>query len=214
MDGGVQTLTNSHGVASSEVRSPVTITPPQTAAQPLPAAETNTPAVTTPEPTKAAVATPTCYEDLDGRDQTIIDYTAMGGVDIGQDGSFRSLTVVEFANRIGYASRQSIYDRLDALGKLPNYHDIVRGRQKYLQKTVGVLAVHKGLFLRGAKGDYQQAVAYLVNHDPDFILPAQKVEHEAGNSWSKLLDKARQRAEEDNPPPQIINVIEGQVSNG
>lgn len=213
MDGGLQTLTNSHTSASSEVRSTVTITPPA-AAQPVPAVAAVEPTAITPAPPKAVVATPSRYEDLDGRDQAIIDYTAMGGVDIGRDGSFRSLTVVEFANRIGYASRQSIYDRLEVLSKLDNYHDIVRGRQKYLQKTVGVLAVHKGLFLRGAKGDYQQAVAYLVNHDPDFVLPAQKIEHEAGNSWSKLLDKARQRSEEANQPTQVINIIEGQVANG
>lgn len=130
--------------------------------------------------------------------ESYITFCSIQGMVVEEDGTIRKMTAQQFADRIG-VHRDTLYDWQK---RIPNFWDLVAKERKRLGGQNRVAKVYNGLFLKAAKGDAKAAAIYLANHDPNFRMPAQKVEHEAGNSWAALLQQKRKNASD---------VIEGEV---
>lgn len=114
--------------------------------------------------------------------ETYIDYIAMSGVITRETGEIQRMTVNEFAAEVG-VSVQTLYNWRKSI---PAFWDRVNKRRKQLGSQVRLQRVWAALYMRAASGNPQAAAMFLANHDPEFKMPMQKVEHEAGNSWAAL----------------------------
>lgn len=128
-----------------------------------------------------------------------IAYTAFGGLIPDMDNSVTAvkMTATEFAKQIGVA-RQTLYDWRESI---PNFWDLVAAKRKEVSGKDRLSNVWNGVYLKAVTGNTEAAKLYLANFDPDFRMPMQKVEHEAGDSLTEALTLARQRG----------NLIEAEV---
>lgn len=70
---------------------------------------------------------------------------------------------------------------------IPNFWELVAAKRKELSGKDRLTNVWNGLYLKAVAGNADAAKLYLANFDPNFKMPTQKVEHEAGDSWVELL---------------------------
>jgi hypothetical protein len=102
-----------------------------------------------------------------------IDFCAVGGLRVTEDGDTERMSVADFCNNFG-VSRMTIWRHRQAD---PNFNEKVAARRKVLFAGDHLSAVWRGVKLRAMRGDAAQATLYLANFDPEFKMPTQKVEH-------------------------------------
>lgn len=145
----------------------------------------------------------TSTEVIDPRHQTLIDYRAVNGLIVDDDG-MRKLNVDELATMLGVDRRQ-LYRWQETI---PGFWEKVAVRRKTIAPKARLAKVHEVMFLSalkpGADG-YRDRVLYLANFDSDFRMPTQEVKHDASGGLADLLEIGRQRALE------ASNIIEGEV---
>lgn len=112
-----------------------------------------------------------------------IDYNALGGLVIDDTGNISKMTVDDFAARLG-VSKQTLYNWRKSI---KGFWDRVASQRKTLGSQARTVKVYNGLFLKAAAGNPQAAALFLANHDPNFRMPTEKVQHELGDSWSALI---------------------------
>lgn len=153
---------------------------------------------TNPEKPKAEESNP--VGQLSFAQDQYISFVACGGLipDADGDATAVKMTATLFAQKVGVA-RQTLYEWRESI---PNFWDLVASRRKELGGKDRLIRVWNGVFLKAASGNAEAAKLYLANFDPDFRMPMQKVEHEAGDTLMEALSLARQRN------PQLI---EGEI---
>lgn len=120
-----------------------------------------------------------------------IDYLAVGGFITKENGEITRMTVAEFAEKIE-VSVQTLYNWRESI---PNFWDRVNTRRRKLGSEMRVQRVWAGLYLKAAAGNPKAAAIFLANHDKEFRMPTEKVEHELGNTWASLVRKKSQTLE-------------------
>lgn len=120
-----------------------------------------------------------------------ISFVACGGLipDLEGEATAVNMTTTTFAQRVGVA-RQTLYDWRNSI---PNFWELVAERRKELGGKDRLIRVWNGVFLKAATGNAEAAKLYLANFDPNFKMPAQKVEHEVGDSLVEAIGLARKR---------------------
>lgn len=136
-----------------------------------------------------------------------IDYCAIQGLVTTEDGEVKRMTATEFAHAID-VNRTTLYEWQKII---PNFWDKVQERRKQIGGQARIMKVYNGLYLKAAAGNPQAASLWLANHDPNFRMPAQKVEHEVGAGLADLMKRVRDAQPEQ---PQQPEVIEGEVVDG
>lgn len=128
---------------------------------------------------------------LNWQQQTWVEFNAVGGLLIEADGSFKksprnpekNYSVQDLANDLD-VDRTTLYNWTRSI---PDFWGRVQKERKELGSRARVQKVWNGVFLKAAAGNPQAAAMFLANFDDDFRMPMQKVEHEVGSSWSKLM---------------------------
>lgn len=118
-----------------------------------------------------------------------IDFVAVGGLITEEDGNVIVMRATQFAQKI-QVSRQTLYDWQK---NIPNFWDRVATRRKELGGNSRIQQVWNGVYLKARTGNPQAAALWLANFDPNFRMPAQKVEHGLDGGIADLLNKARER---------------------
>ncbi|MBS4040400.1 MAG: hypothetical protein KGZ81_07355 [Flavobacteriales bacterium] len=128
-----------------------------------------------------------------------VDYCVVQGLITEEDGTYKKMTVGQFAERLGVSRETLTKWRRD----IPKFWDFVAERRKVIFSQTRVQKVYNAMYVKAVsgKGDVRAMQTFLANVDPNFRMPTQPVEVEAGNSWAALLNKRRNAA----------NVQEGQV---
>jgi len=128
-----------------------------------------------------------------------IAYTAFGGLipDLDGDKVAVKMTATNFAKTIGVA-RQTLYDWRESI---PDFWELVSEKRREMGSKERLTNVWNGVYLKATTGNAEAAKLYLANFDPNFKMPAQKVEHEAGDSLVEAIGIARKRQ----------NVIEAEI---
>lgn len=143
---------------------------------------------------------PKPYSELTNIQRAYVDYKAVSGLVTTDDG-IRKMPVDELAKMFG-VTRYAFYKAKDAL---PNFWDLVSDRRKEIGSQERLTKMHEVWYLK-AMGSGPQAFNYFqlwqANFNPNFRMPAQKVEHEMGNSWAALLQgKEKPKQIENNAQP-------------
>ena len=100
-----------------------------------------------------------------------ITYLAVGGLRLDEDGDMKQLKLRDFADQLG-VTRQTLWNWRK---NVPNLAQMVRDRRKEMFSVDAESLVWKGVMLRAAKGDAEQAKMFL-SHFSDYQLPTQKTE--------------------------------------
>lgn len=133
----------------------------------------------------------------DPRHQSLIDFRALNGT-ITDDTGMHKMSVEEFATTLGVDRRQ-IYRWQETI---PDFWDKVNNRHKDLFSRSRLARMYDVWYMSalipGSKG-FRDRQLWLANFDPNFRMPTEKIEHEAGNSWAALMSKLED------------DVIEGEV---
>lgn len=140
--------------------------------------------------------------DNDIRYLNLIDYRALGGLITDDDGNTRKMTVEELATALG-VNRKTLYRWQET----PGFWNAVNKQRKKLGSQARLSKMHNVLYLSALKPGregHRDRLVWLANFDPNFRMPAQKVEHEAGDSLAALLSHRRRTIGEG-------EVIEGEV---
>lgn len=130
-----------------------------------------------------------------------IAYTAVGGLIPDKEGKTVAvkMSAETFAKKVG-VTRQTLYNWRETI---PNFWEKVAAVRRDLGSKERLSQVWNGVYLKAATGNPEAAKLYLANFDPNFRMPMQKVEHEAGDSLVEALGMARKRQQ----------LIEGEVVN-
>lgn len=144
--------------------------------------------------------------DLDEIMQNYLMFEVSGGVTIDEGGKTGRMTLAEFCANYGI-DRTTLWRRKQ---NIPNWDEMKREVRKQTWADRRVTKVWNGIFLRAAKGDYQQAALFLKNFSSEpVILPNEKLEIETGENLTRLLELAERRAKERN----IIDATETTETN-
>jgi len=133
-----------------------------------------------------------------------IDFCSIQGLVTLEDGSTRIMTATEFAKRHG-VDRTTLYYWQKSI---PNFWMKVQDRRKELGSNTRIMKVYNGLYLKAAMGDSKAAALWLANHDPDFRMPTQKLEHGIDGGLADMLNVARERKQKQS------QILEGEVIDG
>lgn len=122
-----------------------------------------------------------------------IGYVAFGGLVPDPDGNAIAIkmTASQFAKNIKVA-RSTLYDWRNTI---PNFWERVAEKRKEVGGKDRLSKVWNGVYMKAAAGNAEAAKLYLANFDPDFRMPMEKVQHEAGNSWASLFKNKPQAIE-------------------
>jgi hypothetical protein len=134
--------------------------------------------------------------------QTWVDFNAVGGLITEEDGSIRLSNTRK--SKDGVAKKYNVEDLAYDLGvsrdtlyywsrNIADFQERVDRRRKELYSSTRVTQVWNGLYLKARSGNARAADIFLRNFDDNYISPTKTVQHEAGNSWAKLLAKKRDR---------------------
>lgn len=148
---------------------------------------------------------------LTPQQQAWIDYNALGGLvtDImeerrdkdGNVSTLRKMPIYEFAEAIN-VSRETLRAWRNSI---PDFWGKVNARRAELSGNGRLQRMHEVWYLsalKPGKEGYRDRQLWLANFDPNFRMPTEKVEVEAGNSWTALLENKRK---------QVDNIQEGEV---
>lgn len=152
-------------------------------------------------PNEAKEVSQQAIEDM--RFAALVDFKALNGLRTDEEGNLIKTSMQVFADMLD-VNRSTLYDWM----KRPGFWDLVNARRKELSSGGRLAKVHETLYLMAVKGEWQHLNAWLINFDPNYRTPTQKVEVDAGDSLMEALALARKR----NP-----ELIEGEVvsdSNG
>lgn len=132
-----------------------------------------------------------------------VSYLALGGLMPAEGGAGKKVSAGEFATSIGVARETLYYWRKH----IPNLWERVAARRAELGGKDRLSQVWNGIFLKAAAGNPQAAALYLANFDPNFRMPTEKIEHNAGGGFMDLLQRMRQDSAKSNSP-RIIDAQE------
>ena len=124
----------------------------------------------------------------DTRYATLIDFKALNGLMTDEEGNLKKMSMQVFASMLD-VDRTTLYEWM----KRPGFWDMVNSRRKELSSGGRLAKVHETLYLMAVKGEWQHLNAWLVNFDPNYRTPTQKVEVEAGDSLVEAIGIARAR---------------------
>jgi hypothetical protein len=145
------------------------------------------------------------FSDLDLIEREYLVYDAAGGVGIDESFQTKKMPIDDFALKLG-VDRTTLWRRKQAI---ENWDDLKADIREQLWSDRRVTKVWNGIFARGAKGDYQQALLFLANWSKREVkIPNQKNELELGNNLAEFLNATKQRAEEHN-----LKVIDADVTD-
>lgn len=142
-------------------------------------------------PQDKAAETVTREEEISWKHEQYIAYTAFGGLipDPNGEATAVKMTAGQFADQVGVA-RQTLYEWRDSI---PNFWERVDVKRREMGGKDRLSKVWNGIFLKAASGNAEAAKLYLANFDPNFKMPSQKVEVEAGDMLVDALSLARNR---------------------
>lgn len=134
-----------------------------------------------------------------------IDYNALSGLitDITDDRvnergdplTMQKMTITKFAELLD-VDRTTLRNWTRSI---PDFWDRVNARRRELAPQARLQKVHEVWYLAAqSPKNFQDRQLWLANFDPNFRMPAQKVEHEMGNSWAALLESKRKVIESTN----------------
>lgn len=135
--------------------------------------------------------------DLNRLQMELLAHQACGGLFVDEDNKTGKMTVEELAGRLG-VTRDALY-KAKSLIPDDDWQRLRRDMRQKIWSESRITKVWNGVFARGAKGDYQQALLFLTNWSKEkIVIPAQKVEAEVGDNLADLLLLAQKRAREHN----------------
>lgn len=134
-----------------------------------------------------------------------IAFCAVGGLITEEGGELKPMKVIDFAQLLG-VERTALYRWQKSI---PDFWDKVHARRKELGGQARIMKVYNGLYLKAAAGDARAAAIWLANHDENFRMPAQKVEHEVGGGLADLMNQVRERQRQNAPKQVESEVIDG-----
>lgn len=123
-------------------------------------------------------------------EEDYIAFVAVGGLLPSEDGAATKMTVAQFAQQLNVDPATLWRWRT----KIPNFWERVDKKRREIGGRDRLSKVWNGIFLKAASGNPEAAKLYLANFDPNFRMPMQKVEHEAGDSFIDALGMARRRS--------------------
>ena len=130
----------------------------------------------------------------DYRYQALIDFRALNGLITDDDGMHR-MTVAQLATALGTIPK-ILYDWQK---RIPEFWYLVAQRRKQIAPHARVAKVHDVMYMSalkpGSEG-FRDRQLWLANFDEDFRMPTEKIEHEVGDSWARLLEMKRQSSTE------------------
>lgn len=142
---------------------------------------TNAPMPTSIENVKAPDNDPEAL--ITPQQQIFIDYKAVGGYITNADDMVpKKMTMQQLASLIN-VNRDTLYEWQK---KIPNFWDKVNTRRREIGTQERLSKVHDTWYLKAVGGSFPHLQLWLANFDPNFRMPAQKVEHELGNTWAAL----------------------------
>lgn len=163
-------------------------------------------------PTATPVAAPGDVQTLDQppllspQQENYVSYLAMGGLLPAEGGAGKKVTAEQFAISIGVARETLYYWRKH----IPDLWERVADRRAELGGKDRLSQVWNGIFLKAAAGNPEAAKLYLANFDPNFRMPTEKHEVDAGGGFMDLLQRMRQENAQANKT-QIIDAQEAVV---
>lgn len=139
----------------------------------------------------------TADKPLTIQQQLWIDYNALSGLitdlaepvrddKTGQMVTMRKVSISEFARMIN-VDRDTLRRWRNSI---PDFWGKVNDRRRELAPQSRLQRVHETWYLKAVAGDFQFTQLWLANFDPNFRMPSQPVQLEAGDSWVELLKKA------------------------
>lgn len=139
--------------------------------------------------------------------QMWVDYRALNGIIIdttNPDENLRKMTIQEFADSIGVTPPTLYRWQSD----IPDFWARVNKRRQELSGQTRLAKMHNVWFTsamkKGNEG-YRDRVLWLANFDPNFRMPAQKVEHEAGNSWTAIAAAVQKKRSQEPVEGEIVD---------
>ncbi len=137
----------------------------------------------------------TTSAELESKYHEYAAFVGVGGLIVHADGSFKKMSLEEFARTHG-VSRKTLYN----WRKRKDFQAVVTKKRNEIFSVNSVSAVWNGVRLRAMKGDAEQAKLFL-GQFADWQPPAQRQVHELGDSWSALVRQKR----------ESLKVIEGET---
>lgn len=139
-------------------------------------------------------------ELLNIKQQTFIDYKAVGGWLTAPDANIpKKMTMQELADKLEIG-RQTLYDWTKSI---PSFWERVAARRKELFSQERLIKIQDTWYLKALAGSYPHLQLWLANYDPNFRMPTEKLQHELGNSWSSLI--ALKQAKENIQEAEVID---------
>lgn len=130
-----------------------------------------------------------------------VDYCVVQGLITNEDGTYRKMTIDQFAKEIG-VGRASLYRWRDGI---PKFWDFVAERRPEIFGKTRVQKMWNAMYLQGIKGDVRAQQTWLANADKAFRMPTQPVQVEAGNSWAALINRRRHNADKQAIEGEIVS---------
>jgi hypothetical protein len=146
---------------------------------------------------KEVIDVPDSHRGLTFLQRSYVDYKAMNGL-ITTDDGIRKMPVEELAGLLG-VSRRMVYKARDGV---PDFWYRVNERRKELSGKERLAKVHETWYLKAVKGDFQHMQLWLANHDPEFRMPTEKVQHELGDGYADIIQSLMKEG-----------IIDGEVVN-
>lgn len=124
-----------------------------------------------------------------------IDFRALNGLifdpsvpDENGDASLRKMPVGEFAKKIG-VDRTTLYAWQSSI---PNFWEKVNSRRTELAPQSRLAKLHETWYLKALTvKNWPVTEAWLINFDPNYKQPRQKVEHDIGSGLADLINAKR-----------------------
>lgn len=131
-------------------------------------------------------AVPRPYEQLTYLQRSYIDWKAVGGLVLSEDGELKKWKLADLADacRCSASSFQNV-------SNLPNFWDLVDERRRALNGQSRLAKVHNTFYLKAVGGHPTLLPIWLANYDNTFRMPMQQVKHEASDDLMGLFGRAK-----------------------
>ena len=157
--------------------------------------------------------------DITPQQQAWIEYKGMNGLvfdwngeeygqnsrgeKVGQGIPMKKMTTQEFANLLG-VHRDTLYKWTNTI---PDFWDRVAEARTRLSSRDRLAKVHETLYLKAVAGDKTLLPIWLANFDPNFRMPAQKIDHDVSDNLADLMKQLRSDRDQER------HVVEAEVVN-